>query len=317
MKNILITGGAGYIGSSTVDILLRHGYSITVVDNLYRGFLSSFHEKTRFHSLDLLHKDNLEQVFKTNKFDVVIHLAALTYVKESTENPKLYLDNNVQSTHNIIDLCRKYNVVKLIFSSSCTIFGNENGNTLVSEESLIKPINPYGESKVICENLIKESGLDYVILRYFNVAGANTEKQLGLKTTFTSHIVHALSRAAVTDGYITINGNGSCVRDYIHVDDVAGIHLKALHYIQQNKCKEFINCGYGEGYSVLDIVKKFEQINSVSIKIKKADFRVGDPQYLVCDNAKLKSIFAWKSNFSKPLDEICKSSLQWEQMRFN
>lgn len=317
MKNILITGGAGYIGSSTVDVLLRNGYAITVVDNLYRGFLSGIHEKTRFHSVDLLQKDILEHVFKINKFDVVLHLAALAYVKESTENPKLYLDNNIQSTQNIIDLCKKYEVEKLIFSSSCTIFGNENGNSLVNEESRIKPINPYGESKVICENLIKESGLDYVILRYFNVAGANTEKQLGLRTTFASHLVHALSRAAATDGYITINGNGSCVRDYIHVDDVAGIHLKALQYIQQNKCKEFINCGYGEGYSVLDIVKKFEQINSVNVKIKKADFRVGDPQYLVCDNAKLKNIFSWKSNFSKPLEEICKSSLQWEQMRIN
>ncbi|MBY0553590.1 UDP-glucose 4-epimerase GalE [bacterium] len=315
MKNILITGGAGYIGSATVDILLRYGYAITVVDNLFRGFLSGIHEKTHFHSVDLLQKNILEQAFKTNKFDAVIHLAALAYVKESTENPKMYLDNNIQSTQNIIELCKKYEVGKLIFSSSCTIFGNENGDSPVKEESRIKPINPYGESKVICENLIKESGLDYIILRYFNVAGANPEKQLGIKTSFASHLVHALSRAVITDIDVSINGNGSYVRDYIHVDDVAGIHLKALQYIEQQKCREIINCGYGEGYTVLDIVNKFEQVNSVKIRIKKAEFRVGDPQYLVCDNTKLKKIFSWRSSFSKPLEHICKSSLEWEKLR--
>lgn len=315
MKNILITGGAGYIGSSTVDALLQNGYALTVVDNLFRGFLAGIHEKTHFYKMDLLQKDILEQVFKNTKFDVVIHLAAFAYVKESTENPKMYLDNNIQSTKNVIELCKKYEVGKLIFSSSCTIFGNENGDSAVKEESRIKPINPYGESKVFCEILIKESGLDYIILRYFNVAGANPEKQLGIKTNYASHLVHALSRAVVTDSAVTINGNGSYVRDYIHIDDVAIIHLKALHYIEHQKCKEIVNCGYGEGHSVLDIVNKFEQVNSVKIKIKKADFRLGDPQYLVCDNTKLKKIFSWRSVFSKPLEHICKSSLNWEQLR--
>lgn len=315
MKNILITGGAGYIGSSAVELLLEHGYRITIVDSLFRGFISEFHKKTEFHHLDLRQEAALNDIFKNNKFDVVLHLAGFAYVKESTEKPEMYLNNNVQSTSNIIKACQKYGVTKIIFSSSCTVYGNKNGFKNLSENSEISPINPYGESKVICEEQIKKSGLDYIILRYFNVAGANPLKNLGLKTEFTSHLIHALSRAAVNNHEVIVNGEGECVRDYIHVDDVTTIHVKALSYLQHNAgVKEIINCGYGLGCSVMEIIRHFEKINALKLKVNKGPFRAGDPHYLVCDNTKLKQMLDWNSGFTNPLDAICRSSFEWEKI---
>lgn len=315
MKHILVTGGAGYIGSSTVLKLLHSGYKVSVIDNLYRGVKSEFHQKTQFLNLDLCNKADVNEFFKNNKIDLVFHLAGLAYVKESVEKPDLYLKNNIESTRNIITACREFSVDKIIFSSSCTLYGNANGNQKVNEESNILPINPYGESKLKCENLIKESGLSYLILRYFNVAGADLENKLGIKTDFASHLVHALSRAALQNSSILINGQGQYVRDYFHINDLVNIHALALKYMLETKgVKETINCSYGAGYSVNEVISIFEKTNAVRIKKEFKDYRSGDPDYLVGDNSKLKKLLAWKSVFANPFEEVCKSSYHWEKM---
>lgn len=313
MKKILITGGAGYIGSFTAHEFVKSGYDVNVVDNLFRGHRESLPSEVNFHNADLTDLKATENIFKNNKFELVLHLAALAFVKESVEKPDLYLNNNIRSTENIIFLAKKYNVQKIIFSSSCTIYGNINANKLLSEESPFEPINPYGVSKVRCEELIRESGLDYLVLRYFNVAGADLELRRGHRTDFTSHLIHTLSRSAILNKPVLINGNGRHVRDYIHVKDVAFIHKLAAEYILTNSCGDLINCGYGRGFSVLEIVDYFEKSNKIKINKEFVNFRTGDPEYLVCNNTKLTTMLGWKSKFTEPLLDICNSSYNWEK----
>jgi UDP-glucose 4-epimerase len=313
MKSILVTGGAGYIGSSTVLKLLNLGYRVYVIDNLFRGVKSAFHESTYFYNIDLCDQSAVNEFFCNNKIDLVFHLAALAYVKESVEMPELYLQNNVESTRNIINACLEHSVSKIIFSSSCTLYGNVNNNQKVNEDSDVLPINPYGKSKLICENLVKQSGLNYLILRYFNVAGADLKNKLGIKTQITSNLVHTLSRAAINNFPVLINGGGAHVRDYLHLCDLINIHELALNYfLSSDNVKETINCSYGKGYSVNEAVDIFEKTNSVTLKKEYKDFRLGDPNFLVGDNSKLKILLAWSPIFENPFEEVCKSSYHWE-----
>ncbi len=320
MIKILVTGGAGYIGTATVDRLKRAGHSIVVADHLQRGFKTAVHEATEFHQVDLSDLAATEIIFKHNKFDLIIHLAAWAYVKESVQYPQKYLTNNVDCTKNILKLAKRYKVSKIIFSSSCTVYGNTTRNLKADEVDSCEPINPYGESKLICEALIKESGLDYIILRYFNVAGADLQRGLGIRTEFASHLIHVLARAAVANETLTINGHdyqtidGTCVRDYIHVSDIALIHELALKHLLEKSCvAEILNCGYGVGYSVKQIIQQFELANRVKVAIVYSERRQGDPDYLVSNSQRLSEILNWNSLFEDPLTEICRSSYQWEK----
>lgn len=322
MISILLTGGAGYIGTETLRALQARNYRVYVIDNLYRGFVSDLHSEN-FFKIDLCDSVALRDFFTQNKIDMVVHLAALALIEESNREPQKYLYNNVTSTENLLNCCRDFEIKKFIFSSSCTIFGNSNpGVKLLSEKHNISPINPYGNSKLICEKLIQEwaeqTGGDYLILRYFNVAGANIELQSGQKTLEKHHLLHVLSHVAVKREKFFINGSdykthdGTCVRDFIHVLDVADIHEKAVEYLSTHSNGHTLNCGYGQAYSVKQISEIFQSVNALELSVEIGPRRRGDPDELVCDPTLLTKLLSWKSRYSQPIEEICRTAYLWQ-----
>lgn len=337
MKNVLVTGGAGYIGSHTVWQLLLAGFQPVVVDNLSNGFKDSLPDGVPFYQIDVRNKSEFKAVFAKHKISAVIHLAGLSVLSESFEKADEYLDHNVNGTISVLELCKEFSVRNFIFSSSSTIYGNANGSQKLTEKHNIFSMSPYGESKLLSEEKIKEYTQDfdfnYLILRYFNVAGASIDLTNGPRGTGSGRVVFNVTKAAVLGHPFTVYGNdyatvdGTSVRDYIHVDDIADIHLLGLKYLLSGgqvsnsgdfsgKCQKILNCGYGEGFSVLEIIENFKKQNNVDIKVEWGPRRQGDPDYLVSDNSELVKLLNWKSRFNDPLEAICRSSYLWEKKQF-
>lgn len=327
MKSILITGGAGYIGSHTVLQLLQQGYEPVVVDNLSNGCKESLPGRVTFYQIDVRDRENLRPVFAKHNFSAVIHLAALALVEESFQKPNEYLDHNVNGTLSVLELCREHKVKNFIFSSSSTIYGDSNRFEKLTELHNISPISPYGKSKKLCEEKLNEyavanSEFNFICLRYFNVAGASSDLTHGPRGTGSDRLIFNTTKAAVYGGSgFKINGNdyqtddGTCVRDYIHVEDISDIHVLALNYLQENNCKRILNCGYGNGFSVKQIVETFKKTNNVDFSVEYGPRREGDPAYLVGDSRALVKLLNWKSRFTDPLESICRSSYLWEKNR--
>ncbi len=323
MKTILVTGGAGFIGSHTVNQLLNSGLNPVVVDNLSHGFRDSFPESVPFYQVDVRDRIDLSSIFLKHNISAVIHLAGLTVVEESFEKPAEYLDQNVNGTKVILELCREFNVKYFIFSSSSTIYGDANENQKLTEKHNISALSPYGNSKIQCEQAIEkaagECSLNYLILRYFNVAGASLDLTNGPRGKGSGRAVFNATKSAVNGEAFRIFGNdyptadGTCVRDYIHVEDIADIHVLGLKFLQASGASKILNCGYGEGYSVLQIVESFKQKNLVDFKVEWAMRRRGDPASLVGDNSELVRALNWKSRFTDPLAAICQTAYQWEK----
>lgn len=323
MKTILVTGGAGFIGSHTVIQLLKYGFSPVVVDNLSHGFSESLPESVPFYQLDVRDKARVAEVFAKYEFSAVVHLAGLAVVEESFEIPAEYLDQNVNGTQIMLELCREYGVKNFVFSSSSTIYGDANENQKLTEKHNISFMSPYGESKFQCEQKIqaaaREFGLNSLILRYFNVAGASSDLTNGPRGKGSGRVIFNATRSAVHGKPFRIFGSdyptmdGTCVRDYIHVEDIADIHVSGLKFLFGGGGSKILNCGYGEGYSVLQIVETFKQKNRVEFKVEFALKRRGDPANLVGDNSELVKLLNWKSRFSDPLAAICTSAYQWEK----
>ncbi|MGL5807848.1 MAG: UDP-glucose 4-epimerase GalE [Xenococcaceae cyanobacterium] len=320
-KNILVTGGAGYIGSHVVKQLGKAGYNLVIYDNLSSGLLSS----VLYGELivgDLKDKAFLTKVFREHQFDAVLHFAAHISVPESIANPLKYYANNTRNTLNLLECCQEFSVNKFVFSSTAAVYGEPQENP-VKESLPTLPVNPYGRSKLMSESIIqdysKASSFKYVILRYFNVAGADNSGQIGQSGKKAAHLIKLACDAALgnrssveiygTD-YPTPDGTG--IRDYIHVEDLAMAHVDALRYLETESDSQILNCGYGQGYSVREVIEKVKQIAGVDFRAIESPRRLGDPACVIAAADRIRQVLNWQPQYNC-LDTIVESTLAWEK----
>lgn len=318
---ILITGGAGYIGSHVLKALSKKGnYHVLTIDNL-----SSGHKEAVIYGdlavVDLENEEAIKDIFKSFKPDAVIHFAAFIEVAESVVNPAKYYKNNTLNTLNLLQTMVEYKVDKFIFSSTAAVYGNPK-KIPVPETEPLHPINPYGQSKAFVEKILQDFSkaydFNYVSLRYFNVAGADFEGKLGQSYKEATHLItRALKTAKGEFDKLYIFGtdyptpDGTCIRDYIHVDDLAEAHILALEYLLNGGNSDVFNCGYGHGYSVKEVVNTAKKVTGIDFKVEETDKRPGDPAILVADSTKLKQKLNWKPKFDD-LEYIIKTAWNWE-----
>ncbi len=323
--SVLVTGGAGYIGSHTVIELLEVGEDIIIVDNFSNSkpeMLDKIREISskdfKFYEVDLLDKEKLEQVFKENNIDSVIHFAGLKAVGESVQKPIEYYHNNITGTLILLDVMRKYNCKKIVFSSSATVYGTPK-TVPIKEDFPLSTTNPYGSTKLMIEQILRDvyisdNEFSVILLRYFNPIGAHKSGKIGENPNgIPNNLMPYINQVAIGkleclnvfgNDYDTIDGTG--VRDYIHVVDLAKGHLKALKKAREMKGVEAYNLGTGNGYSVLQIVKAFEKVNGVTVKYKITDRRPGDIATCFADPTKAKEELGWVAE--KELDEMCEDA---------
>ena len=318
---ILVTGGAGYIGSHVVKMLLERGENVVIIDNLSRGHKESIPKGVSFERADLLDFEGLSNSIKKYSIDAVIHFAAFAYVGESVDNPQMYYSNNVIGSFNLINALKENNIDKIVFSSTCSVYGNPL-NIPISESETPKPINPYAKTKFIIENIINDYdtayGLNYAALRYFNAAGDSDDSQIGESHDPEPHLIPLVLFAALGrrekiyvygDDYPT--KDGTCIRDYIHVNDLADAHIKALEYLRNNGKSTVFNLGTGNGYSVNEIINTAREITGVHIKAEVVGRRPGDPAELVADNKKAREVLRWIPKYD--LERIIKTAWAWHK----
>ncbi|MFW5863244.1 MAG: UDP-glucose 4-epimerase GalE [Desulfohalobiaceae bacterium] len=323
MSKVLVTGGAGYIGSHTVLSLLEAGYQVVVYDNLSTGFFAAVLPPAQLVHGDLYELDKLDALFQEMEFSSIIHFAANIVVPESVKNPLKYYRNNTLNTTRLIELAVKHGIQNFIFSSTAAVYGIPE-QIPVPESSPLQPINPYGRSKLMSEWVLQDAarahpGLEYIILRYFNVAGADPQGRMGQSTPEATHLIKvacetALGKRPVLEifgsDYPTPDGTG--VRDYIHVTDLSQAHVAALQHLEQGRGSEIFNCGYGHGYSVLDIVQAVEKIAGANLPTRQVERRPGDPAELVADPRRLREAFNWRPDFDD-IEKIVQTVYAWEQ----
>ena len=317
--NILITGGAGYIGSVTANYLIDNGHKIFLIDNLSTGNKRNIPKKCQFFKSNITNRKILSKIFKKNRIDIVLHFAAYIDVAESVKNPKKYFKNNYEKCKIFLSICKMNKVKNIVFSSTAAVYGNAK-NKLISEKSTIRPISPYAKSKLKIENhLIKDNFFNFVILRYFNVAGADYKLRSGLISKKKStHLIKKLCENFLKNKSISIFGNdypskdGTAIRDFIHVMDLADAHLKSAKYLLNKKKSLVLNCGYGNGYSVKQVIDTFNSLSKKKMLYNYKKRRSGDLFRLVADNKILKKKLNWKPKYNS-LKKILKSSLDWEK----
>ena len=319
---ILLTGGAGYIGSQVANLLLDRGHKVTIIDNLITGTKKLIPRKATFIKSDIGNKKKINLILRKNNFDAVMHFAGLIKVEESFKKPKKYDLYNFKKAKIFLNACFKNNLKNIIFSSTASIYG-ENRKIKYKENSQKKPSNPYAKSKLKLENFllknIKKNKINCVILRYFNVAGADSKLRSGLIDKKSSHLIKVACEVATgKKKKLIVNGknyntkDGTAVRDFIHVVDLANIHLVSLKYLIKTKKSEIFNCGYGKGYSVMQVVKNMNKILNEKISFSFGPRRKGDLSYVVADVSKIKTKIKWKPKYNK-LQFIIKSALDWEK----
>lgn len=320
-KSILVTGGAGYIGSHTVKQLGQQGEKIVVLDDLSTGFEDSvlFGELVVGKTGDM---ELVDRIMSEHNVDTVMHFAAHTIVPESVENPLKYYNNNTASTRNLLECCQGNNVKNFIFSSTAATYGIGDGNPC-TEETPTAPINPYGMSKLMSEYMLEDLGkacdMKHVILRYFNVAGCDPDGEIGQSTVGATLLVKVAAEVAVgkrpeiyvygTD-YPTEDGTG--VRDYIHVADLASAHIHALDYLRKGGESTRLNCGYGHGYSVRDVLNTVQKVHGSDINIVEHPRRAGDPPELIANVDKIHRTLDWTPKYDD-LEKIVVTAINWEK----
>lgn len=324
---ILVTGGAGYIGSHCVIALLDKGYEVVIFDNLSTGHIETVERlknfgKVNFVKGDLLNKQDLNTLFKTYKIDAVIHFAAFSLVGESVENPQKYYVNNVCGTINLLGAMLENNVKKIVFSSTAATYGEPN-YIPIDENHPQNPINPYGMSKLMIEKIMDDYSKAYdlksVRLRYFNVAGADSQSRVGEWHDVETHLIPNVLKSTFANGqtfkmfgddYNT--KDGTCVRDYVNVEDLAQAHLLALDYLNKGGETNFFNLGTKDGNSVKEVFEACERVTERKIPVEIYPRRAGDPASLVADNTKAKQVLGWNSE--KTLEDSIKSAYEWEKI---
>ena len=302
---ILVTGGAGYIGSHVALALIDKNFDVIVLDNLSTGFKELIHKKAKFIEGDYANLDLLTQIFDNNEFSAVMHCAGDIKVEESVKDPHKYYYNNTFKTLKFVNFISQTSVKNIIFSSTALVYDINNGG-LVTESSNLEPVNPYGSSKLMSERILQDiakvSELKYFILRYFNVAGSDLLNRSGQMNENTTHLIKACVECALNKRKkIEIYGNqyqtkdGTCVRDYIHIEDLVSGHLIALEHLVNNGNSDICNLGYGIGHTVLEIVDKTRKLSGNNFSIKFTQSRDGDPPILISNSTHLSPIFFAKS----------------------
>ncbi len=321
-NSILVTGGAGYIGSHVVKLLGENNQNVVVLDNLSKGFKEAvlYGELIVGNTGD---KELVSKIMQHYNVDTVMHFAAHTIVPESVSNPLKYYGNNTCNTRNLLECCQAHGVKHFIFSSTAAVYGIPDSES-VNEDSPLAPINAYGTSKLMSEWMLRDlaqaSAMKYVALRYFNVAGCDPDGKIGQSTPGATLLTKVACETAVgkrqsisiygTD-YPTKDGTG--VRDYIHVIDLADAHIKALDYLRSGGESNTLNCGYGHGYSVREVLETVKRVSNVDFLIKEENRRPGDPASLISEANKIRSILNWSPKFDN-LEIIVSSSLEWEKI---
>lgn len=323
---ILVTGGAGYIGSHCVLALLKQNYDVVVFDSLDTGHIETIETLSKFGNLtfikgNLQNLEDIENVFKTHKIDAVIHFAAFSQVGESVKNPQKYYYNNVFGTLNLLNAMLNHNVKKIVFSSTAATYG-EPEYVPIDEKHPQMPINPYGNTKLMVEKIMddydKAYGLKSVRLRYFNVAGADKDCNIGEFHEPETHLIPNILKSTFSGGktfemygqdYDT--KDGTCIRDYINIEDLVSAHLLALKYLNDGGETNFFNLGTNDGNSVKEVFGECEKVTGKDIPVKQMPRRAGDPATLVADNTKAKQILNWipQNNLHKSIQ----TAYQWEQ----
>ncbi|MDX1588936.1 MAG: UDP-glucose 4-epimerase GalE [Oleiphilaceae bacterium] len=318
---VLVTGGAGYIGSHVVRQLGEAGHEVVVFDNLSTG-----HDWAVTHGElvvgDLADPGAIESLFQSHRFEAVLHFAAHIVVPESVSNPLKYYSNNTRNTLNLLMALEKHRVPRLVFSSTAAVYGMPE-KTLLDEKTPLSPINPYGASKMMSERMITDSadasGLDYVILRYFNVAGADPQTRLGQATPEATHLIKVACECATgARGGMQVFGtdyatrDGTCVRDYIHVEDLAAAHIRALEHMARGGESSILNCGYGRGFTVREVIETVKRLSGVDFPVTDVPRRPGDPEALMADNQKIRAVLDWTPRHDD-LDTIVQTALDWER----
>jgi UDP-glucose 4-epimerase len=333
---ILINGGAGYIGSHVAKQLLETTkHTLTILDNLSTGYIQTIEtlksiREFDFLELDLKEFDKVNALLEQKQFDTIIHFAASSIVSESMQNPLKYYLNNTVNTTNLIRCASEHGIKKFIFSSIASVYSEPKESVNIDETIPTNPINPYGMSKLMSEKVLQNtacvnSDLKYIIFRYFNVSGSDmfyeNEKlmpRIGECHEPETHLIPLLAKTALKKrAYINIYGedfntsDGSCIRDYIHVEDLANAHIQAIKYLNFNE-SDIFNLGYGKGYSVKEVVNAMKQASNTDFQVKQVSRREGDPAFLVANNTKILQKMNWQSSHNN-LELICESAYRWEK----
>jgi len=322
MSVYLVTGGAGYIGSHTVVEVARRGYQPVVLDNLSEGHAEAVAD-ARLETVDLADEARLDEVFKRYAFSAVIHFASLCYVGESVKDPRKYYEQNVGNAMTLLRVMLRHGVKRFILSSSCATYG-EPIRLPIDEEHPQNPINPYGETKFMIEKMLgaysRAYGLQFAALRYFNAAGASRDGRLGESHDPETHLIPLVLRAAQCGSAVDVFGDdyptadGSCVRDYVHVEDLASAHLAALEWLESHDGSLAVNLGTGRGWSVKEVIATAAEVAKRPVRARISPRRPGDPPELVADPRKANQTLGWKPAYSD-LRTIMETAWRWESNR--
>ncbi|KQL32753.1 UDP-glucose 4-epimerase [Bacillus sp. FJAT-25509] len=320
--SILVLGGAGYIGSHAVYQLIDQDFEVVVIDQLQTGHIDAIHPKAHFYKGDIRDRQFMKSVFEKENIEAILHFAANSLVGESMSEPLKYFDNNVYGTQIVLEMMKEFRVKHIVFSSTAAVYG-EQKIVPISEEACELPTNTYGETKLMMERMMdwseKAFDLNYVSLRYFNVAGARSDGQIGEDHHPETHLIPVVLEAALGKREaVTIFGDdydtkdGTCVRDYIHVEDLIEAHILALRYLQNGGKSNVFNLGSSQGFSVQEIIESAIQVTGIDIQVKKGERRSGDPSTLIASSEKVKRILGWKPSKSS-IDQIISDAWNWHQ----
>ena len=320
--SVLVTGGAGYIGSHMVLALTDTGEDVVVLDNLSTGYWRAVSPKAKLIEGDIGDEALLSRLMADHRFDAVVHFAGSIVVPDSMSDPLGYYLNNTVKSRCLLAAAVKAGVPRFIFSSTAAVYGNPLTQPVFESEAPA-PISPYGTSKLMTEWMLRDAhaahGIEYIALRYFNVAGADPQGRSGQSTPRATHLIKVACQTALGQrSHMEVFGtdydtpDGTCLRDYIHVSDLIAAHVDALSYLRKGGASGIFNCGYGTGHSVLDVIRAVEQVNGAAIMVKRTGRREGDPAAIVAGAARVRDILGWTPKHAD-LDFIVASALDWER----